>query len=454
MSDKIEIKGLGVIKPHKCIRKTSDGKQCMHDAVSQELCEFHFNVCVEEMKRANDLIEKQKKEQQEEAERISKLKVESVNEYEEKKKEFLKKYFKVGDKFWKKLSNDEFQIFSKNEIKDDISNWMISSIDDRGKMTEKHFIDLFMKDKKEDGWYERVDFEPNVKECSPDVYNLFQGFEAEKLSSKFLDMNMTKSKQLSKPIIQLFYYLTGGHSDYMMKCLGAIIQTPWIKTEIANYIRDEGELTRSGGGVGKNLAFDFFGRKILGDKYYYVVSDNSELYGSFNGMFEGKLLILVEEANGTDNLKNSAGLKSRISKKKITVNKKGKDQYQLNDYTNYVFTTNQINAIPIQKEDRRFVVYDADTSMRGNKQYFKNLVKEMEKEEVIYSFYYYLKNIETYDNPVDFRDSMPITNAYRDIRRMNTPIILRWLSNLETLNKVIKENKGNDLYDNYSNILI
>jgi hypothetical protein len=239
-----------------------------------------------------------------------------------------------------------------------------------------------------------------------------------------------------------------------MKCLGAIIQTPWIKTEIANYIRDEGELTRSGGGVGKNLAFDFFGRKILGDKYYYVVSDNSELYGSFNGMFEGKLLILVEEANGTDNLKNSAGLKSRISKKKITVNKKGKDQYQLNDYTNYVFTTNQINAIPIQKEDRRFVVYDADTSMRGNKQYFKNLVKEMEKEEVIYSFYYYLKNIETYDNPVDFRDSMPITNAYRDIRRMNTPIILRWLSNLETLNKVIKENKGNDLYDNYSNWII
>jgi hypothetical protein len=239
-----------------------------------------------------------------------------------------------------------------------------------------------------------------------------------------------------------------------MKCLACIIQTPWIKTEIANYIRDEGELTRSGGGVGKNLAFDFFGRKILGEKYYYVVSDNSELYGSFNGMFEGKLLILVEEANGTDNLKNSAGLKSRISKKKITVNKKGKDQYQLNDYTNYVFTTNQVNAIPIQKEDRRFVVYDADTSMRGNKDYFKNLVKEMEKEEIIYGFYYYLKHLETYDNPVEFRDSMPITNAYRDVRRMNTPIILRWLSNIETLNRVIKESKGNDLYDHYTNWVV
>ena len=378
MSDKIELKGLGVIKAHKCIRHTSEGKRCHEDAVSQDLCEFHFNVCVEEMKRANDLIAKQQREKQEEAERIAKLKVETVNEYEEKRNEFLKKYFKVGDKFWKKLSNDEFQIFSKNELKDDISNWYIASIDDRGKMTEKHFVDIFMRDiKNKEGWYERVDFVPNKEKCPDDVYNLFKGFEAEKLASKFPDMTIEKAKQASKPIIQLFDYLTGGYSDFHLKSLAAIIQTPWIKTELATYIRDEGELTRSGGGVGKNLAFDFFGNKILGSKYYHVVSDNSELYGSFNGMFEGKLLILVEEASGTDNMKNSAGLKSRITKKKITVNRKGKDQYQLNDYTNYVFTTNQLNAIPVDKNDRRFAIYDANTCMRGNKEYFKSLVKFM-----------------------------------------------------------------------------
>jgi hypothetical protein len=320
-------------------------------------------------------------------------------------------------------------------------------------MSEKHFVDIYMKSK-DCFTYERVDFVPNKEECPEDVYNLFDGFEAEKLASKFPDMTMEKAMKNSKDIIQLFDYLTGGHSDYMMKCLGAIIQTPWNKTQIANYIRDEGELTRSGGGVGKNLAFDFFGNKILGEKYYYVVSDNSELYGSFNGMFEGKLLILVEEASGTDNLKNSAGLKSRITKKKITVNRKGKDQYQLNDYTNYVFTTNQMNAIPVDKNDRRFAIYDANTCMRGNKEYFKSLVKEMENEEVIYSFFYYLKNLKTYDNPVDFKDSVPITSAYRDIRKMNTSPVLRWLSNIETLNKVIKENKGNELYDNYTNWVV
>ena len=44
------------------------------------------------------------------------------------------------------------------------------------------------------------------------------------------------------------------------------------------------------------------------------------MYGDFNSQFEGKLLVIVEEASSKENHGNNDILKSKITSKKINVN--------------------------------------------------------------------------------------------------------------------------------------
>ena len=149
--------------------------------------------------------------------------------------------------------------------------------------------------------YERMDFIPNIADCPETVFNLFKGFKAEKYVPSKEAMTDDEIRKAIEPIIYHFDLLTSGNANYILKWLANIIQTPHIKSEVAPLIRVEGGLLIEGGGTGKNLIFEWFGNEILGEDYLHVVGDNKELYTPFNSLFEGKLLVFVEEASGKDN---------------------------------------------------------------------------------------------------------------------------------------------------------
>jgi hypothetical protein len=117
-------------------------------------------------------------------------------------------------------------------------------------------------------------------------------------------------------------YLTKGNNGFLLKLFANIIQNPDKKAEVAALIRDEGDLLTEGGGTGKNILIEIFGNQIIGEDYCIVVGDNKELYTNFNSLFEGKLLVFVEEACSKDNHSNNDNLKSRITSKKSNINKK------------------------------------------------------------------------------------------------------------------------------------
>jgi hypothetical protein len=232
------------------------------------------------------------------------------------------------------------------------------------------------------------------------------------------------------PIIKHINYITGGYAENFTKWLANIIQAPHQKSEIAQVIRDMGGLLIEGGGTGKNFFVEWFGREILGEDYFVVVGDNKELYSSFNSLFEAKLLVFVEEASGKENHSNTDTLKSKITNKKTNVNKKCVAQYKVNDYSRYLFSSNNRNPLPIRQGDRRFTVYDTDPAMRGNVSYFTELATHLEKPEVKYAFYLYLMGMPTYRSPIDFWNNSPITEAYRDVRRLNAPLYHKWIISL------------------------
>jgi hypothetical protein len=367
-----------------------------------------------------------------------------LTEYETRKKEFEKRNFFVGSQFVHIQDDGLIEFVKTNDMKIRLrcNNFMVYNADTE-KYEKKYFFEEWLDDPNRAN-YERIDFIPDLEMCPPNVFNLFKGFNAEKFRPE-VPLTQLEIACLIKPIIRHLDYLTGGYAIWNLRWFAKKIQQPTKKCEIGILWRDEGELFNEGGGTGKNLFVEFFGNEIIGEDYFYVVGDNRELYGNFNSQFEAKLLVMVEEASSKENHSNHDILKSKITTKKQNINRKGVAQYTVFDYTDYLFSSNNRNPLPVKQGNRRLAVFDTNPEMRGNKEYFTFLANHLSKPIVKWAFYQFLKTIPTYDSPIEFQNSIPITPAYTEVRILNAPLYLKWIVS-EVKQGILKNDSVRELY--------
>jgi len=351
----------------------------------------------------------------------------SADAYTRMKQDFDKTHFMVGS-----LLNCLIEDGTRLEMKwsDAVVHYANLSVPEleetaKGEIKTKMvpFLTKWLKDP-ERPTFIKCDFIPNRETCPKSVFNLFHGFQAESLPP----VPVEEVAGLIAPILAHMDALTSGHKDYFVKWMANLFQSPEVKSDISILFRDMGGLLFEGGGTGKNLFFDWVGRKILGSDYYVVVGDNSMLYGAFNSVFEGKLLVFVEEAAGKDNHANTDRLQSKITSRKTIVNKKCVAEREMNDFTRYWFASNNPNSLPSKGGmTRRIQVVDTQTGHRGNKAYFDALVTAMEDPRVQRAFFQYLMTVETWKTPIEFFNNRPLTDAYYHVRQLNAPIHYKWL---------------------------
>lgn len=345
-------------------------------------------------------------------------------EYQKMKDEFEKTTFVVGARIIRIQENGRMSVMSNGDAMVMFANKMFRRWEE-GKMVKQNFYWWWLRDEHRRS-YERMDFIPPPMNCPETVYNLYTGFQAEKLPEVPADEVL----ELIQPILTHMALLTNGDPEFMVRWFANLIQTPSVKSEIALVLRDESQLLKEGGGTGKNLFLEWFAKQVLGEDYFAVVSNNSELFNPFNEHLEHKLLVFVEEAQAKANGKEIDQLKAMVTRKVQTINRKGVPKYEQYDFTRYVFASNNTNPISTQgasPSDRRFAYYDVDRSKRGNTEYFNTLSRAMKDPQVVRAFYQYLKEHATYESPIQFQINIPVTSAVLDIRRMNADPILRWV---------------------------
>lgn len=320
-------------------------------------------------------------------------------------------------------------------------NWTAENAD--GKPVKKYFMAEWLDDGKVIR-YDRQDFIPDRSKCPEKVFNLFDGFEAEKLEHP--EMTEEAIEEAVKPIRLHLHLLTTKNGDWMLNWLANIIQDPMNRCQVAPLIRDEGNLLVLGGGTGKTTFFDWAMNHIIGEKYCHSISNNAEMYESFNGLMEGKLLVVVEEANGDANFKNNDTLKAKLTAKKTRVNKKGIEAYEVQDFSRWCFFSNNRNPIAINSHSRRFAVMDTNPKKRGNDIYFTELFAHLAKKETKVAFFRYLKALKAIPkSPVDWFKSIPNTSALREVMTMNSSPLVKWiLYNLKA--GLMKDAYVSDLY--------
>jgi len=140
-------------------------------------------------------------------------------------------------------------------------------------------------------------------------------------------------------------------------------------------------------GSGKNLFFDKVIKPLFGQNQAIVVDDD-RLQSDFNGFMNNKLFIAFNEvANDETKTKKSvkSKIKSLITDTTILINEKHVKTYEVNNFANIIFFSNEVIPLLIENQDRRFNVvetggelYSVLSFKKDPELFIQNLSEELE----------------------------------------------------------------------------
>jgi hypothetical protein len=287
---------------------------------------------------------------------------------------------------------------------------------------------------------------PNHSLCPSNCYNIWKPFPILKTE---LDPNVDTSK-----IYAFIYTLLGDRcAEYVLNWFAHIVKKPERKTEVCI-------LLYGSQGCGKSTIGEYILRKIIGLDKMIITSKADKMFGRFVNT-QGKLLAVLNEASGKDTFNICDILKDAITCTTTEQEKKGIDVITITDYTNYIFTTNNINSVKVPEDDRRFMPIEINESLKNNVSYFKELYADLDNALIMRKFYYELMK-RPLDNFNPSRDR-PETELMKDMKAMNKNCIKQFIDywkdkvisqSSEDGNFMEKRMSGAKLYDCFNHFWV
>lgn len=317
-----------------------------------------LHLWLEELNPEHELLHK-KKSQRAETGDLTADEIRETEKYINYRNEFEKDYFKLMTpmKFIRVIEEEKGKIIHFYSQKD----FLDLTRDEEGMPTffvksslgsiPKKFNELWLDDEKKTK-YSRLKFDPldtpygdDVKKKNKD-YNCFSGFINKDNNTPIMSNEEFEKTAFGK----LFDWLFTEElvKEYIKSWFSHILQKPNIKTKVAVILYSKTH------GVGKNTIVDYF-ISILGNLLCGVVECIDDITKNFNNHLCNKLFIYGDEINA--NAKKVADrLKAVITRPKQNLEKKGVDAVEVDDYTNWFFTTNNENCFKIEEGDRRLLM--------------------------------------------------------------------------------------------------
>ena len=108
-------------------------------------------------------------------------------------------------------------------------------------------------------------------------------------------------------------------------------------------------------GVGKSFV-GYIMSGIYGENF--VVVDHESMTTTFNSWAANKQFILGEELTGDNSRRWADRLKNMVTRETVLVNAKYQPEYELVDRANYLLTSNHVDALFLEGDDRRIAVHE------------------------------------------------------------------------------------------------
>ena len=267
---------------------------------------------------------------------------------------------------------------------------------DEYEIDEVPFIQLWIKDSNL-RCYDDVDVIPPPLECPNNIFNLWTGFDMEKIENY---ENDEEAVEFFKNHFKIMCNHDEVVTDYILKWVGQMIQYPAIKSGVVpTFIAKQG--------AGKGSIFNLL-QKLLGkSKTLHSESPSQHVWGNFNGLMTDALLVNLDELkkkefNGSDDV-----YKSLVTEPTLVINQKGQKQKTINSFHRLLNTTNNGDALYFPPDNRRDIVSQSSNELIGNTDYFNK-------------FYAYLDNVDAMKSLFEYFKSIPNLDKFRNIKKPKT----------------------------------
>jgi ribosomal protein S3AE len=275
-----------------------------------------------------------------------------------------------------------------------------------------------------------------LKDC---VKNNFEGLKADDMNrnmeirEKIEEMKAKAAEEYGDPyhdiskILQHIYYLSGGNCKeaygYLLKWIAHRVRFCGIQPKVACVFK-------SVQGVGKDMFFAWLGNEIIGAEYYLNTDDYQKIFGQFNSVLMGKLLLALNESSYGDTKKFENAMKTLITDPKRTGEKKYKDSEDMRMCAGLILFTNKEYVMNFQLGNRRFQFFLCEDKHLNHHSYFDELQEEMSNEYCKALFVDYLYTQVEVNATFDFKNARVMNDYQRNLLRRGEPLInkfIRWI---------------------------
>ena len=210
----------------------------------------------------------------------------------------------------------------------------------------------------------RCTFNPDLNAVSKYDFNSYGGFP-------ILDIPHTNTAD-PQPILNHIRDCWANGDDalynYILDWFGQAFSTPWDKTGVVLLLYGEQ-------GAGKGFLLDHVLKKHIYGEMCGVSAGLEPLTQRFNSIIMDKLLMIANEVSSGESFHNTFDkLKALITDPTMVCERKGIDSTSdYPNFINFIFTTNNADAVKLGRGDRRYVCLECSDRFKGNYDYFEKL---------------------------------------------------------------------------------
>jgi len=251
--------------------------------------------------------------------------------------------------------------------------------------------------------FNQIVFKPNNVGVKRNDLNIWSGFKAQEIE----DVDMDIINVFTNHIKEVWADNNEEHYKYIMGWLAQVIKTPEKKTEVAI-------LLQGGQGSGKTLPCDVLLEHVFGKDLGMTASGLGSLTQRFNGCTMGKIFSNVNELSVVDGDAFNASfdkMKSLITDRRLQVEKKGLEHIQIDNFNNFIMTTNHVHTVKLERDDRRYAVFSVSDKYKQDSNYFSHFMDTLDNQNAGDNIYTYFLR---YEDMINVR-KIPMTEIRRDL---------------------------------------
>lgn len=302
----------------------------------------------------------------------------------------------AGDGYFLK-KDSKFQLFNRVEkIPDEMIQWCIVEFNQKTGEIQQTWRRTKLKKIYEDGIGNRIFTVYNDTIWRPTLnysgreLNLWTGFLAERRPSDW-----TYDEEKVKPILSFIKEIICDGDEENFKWLLSWFHHCFTKPEektgicLILYSRTQG--------TGKGTLTNFLINHVYGREIADEVAGLSKVVQQFNTVRTRKCLLCPDETSALkgdfhavfDNLKNAI-----TSDKALIEHKHANVSYSVDDFTNFIISTNNLHSVKIESTDRRFMIFHVNPDRVNEHDYYRELRKKHLTEDGARHFFQYISNLE------------------------------------------------------------